>query len=433
MNRRLLLAAATAIFLATGRTLAVCVPSASQVCYSGGVAVNIGPTTGNLIPWFNGLHIFSPTTGQSNLYLDHNSAAGSSVYLETNTGTRSCTPWDTGSCTLDFQIQDNGAGVLNYNYQSSTVFQITSAGLVLRAPLTAGSGGTISAQTSNGAPTGETAGQIYYDTSAHTFNYAAAPGPTWTPLLTAATLPAPTSSVLGGVFSGSCATNQFGTGISTAGSQTCAQPSFGNLSGTAAASQLPNPTTSALGGIEAILAVAHKVISAISTAGVAALTQLASSDLSDYVAPGACGGSFTPAISGVTVPTAGGSITASSVTCEQTAAGGQNDIDIGMTITAAATGAITGGSGTLLISEPVSQNSGMGEVICPSDITSNASTTYPGGNGYTAGIIPAGNSNIKLNTWKGSTGNSALWTGVNMFIASSTVVYTLNLHCHIDH
>lgn len=61
---------------------------------------------------------------------------------------------------------------------------------------------------------------------------------------------------------------------------TSAQPAFSNISGTATAAQLPFPTTSTIGGVEAITAVAHQWISAISTAGVPQLSQPAAGDIS---------------------------------------------------------------------------------------------------------------------------------------------------------
>ncbi len=57
----------------------------------------------------------------------------------------------------------------------------------------------------------------------------------------ASQLPAPTSTTLGGVESATAPTSEFQTGISTSGAPTFAQPSFSNLSGTASASQVPNP------------------------------------------------------------------------------------------------------------------------------------------------------------------------------------------------
>jgi hypothetical protein len=67
--------------------------------------------------------------------------------------------------------------------------------------------------------------------------------------LPAARLPVPTGSTLGGVQSAAAGGNQFQTGISTAGVPQFAQPSFGNLSGTASAGQLPAATTGTLGAV----------------------------------------------------------------------------------------------------------------------------------------------------------------------------------------
>jgi hypothetical protein len=62
-------------------------------------------------------------------------------------------------------------------------------------------------------------------------------------------LPLPTSSTLGGVQSLAPVSNQFLTGISSAGAPQSAQPSFANLSGSAACSQLPALTGAVLGSV----------------------------------------------------------------------------------------------------------------------------------------------------------------------------------------
>jgi len=67
--------------------------------------------------------------------------------------------------------------------------------------------------------------------------------------LNSSTLPAPTTSVLGGVFSSSAGAHQFATGVTVTGAHTYAQPAFSDLSGSVTALQLPAATSSALGGI----------------------------------------------------------------------------------------------------------------------------------------------------------------------------------------
>ena len=59
-------------------------------------------------------------------------------------------------------------------------------------------------------------------------------------------LPAPTSTVLGGVKSATAGANQFATGVSTAGAVTFAQPSFTNLSGSASTAQLSTNLSAAI-------------------------------------------------------------------------------------------------------------------------------------------------------------------------------------------
>lgn len=75
-------------------------------------------------------------------------------------------------------------------------------------------------------------------------------------------------------------THNFATAISAQGVVSLAQPAFTDLSGTASAAQLPNPSASTLGGIESIASASHKWINSISTSGVPSLTQPDLSDLS---------------------------------------------------------------------------------------------------------------------------------------------------------
>ena len=73
---------------------------------------------------------------------------------------------------------------------------------------------------------------------------------------TAAQLPLPSATTLGGVQSDGGAAHQFVTGISTSGVPQKAQPAFTDISGSVAAAQLPNPAASTLGGVKSIAAVA---------------------------------------------------------------------------------------------------------------------------------------------------------------------------------
>lgn len=59
----------------------------------------------------------------------------------------------------------------------------------------------------------------------------------------------PSGTVRGGTLSATAPANEFQTGVSTAGTPQFAQPSFGNLSGSAAPSQLPGATTNAQGAV----------------------------------------------------------------------------------------------------------------------------------------------------------------------------------------
>jgi len=67
-----------------------------------------------------------------------------------------------------------------------------------------------------------------------------------------------------------------------------AQPAFSDLSGTLTAAQLPNPTSSTLGGVRSFAATTHKWINTISTSGVPAATQPDFSDLTGTLSAVQC-------------------------------------------------------------------------------------------------------------------------------------------------
>lgn len=96
---------------------------------------------------------------------------------------------------------------------------------------------------------------------------------TGTQTLTNKTLTSP--AVAGATWSGTTATGQ-------GNSKILETDASGNLTSAAGvtAAQLPNPTVSALGGIEAIVAVSHNWINAVNTSGVPQLSQPAYADLS---------------------------------------------------------------------------------------------------------------------------------------------------------
>jgi hypothetical protein len=78
------------------------------------------------------------------------------------------------------------------------------------------------------------------------------------------------------------------------------QASFGNITGTVAASQLPNPTSSTLGGVESLAAVANNFMTGISTSGVPTYSQPSFTNLSGSVAA-----AQMPAFTGDVTTTAG--------------------------------------------------------------------------------------------------------------------------------
>lgn len=82
------------------------------------------------------------------------------------------------------------------------------------------------------------------------------------------------------------------------------QPSFSMLSGSASAAQLPNPTASTLGGIESLAAVASNWINQISTSGVPSATQPAFTDIS-----GVATAAQTPALTGDVTKSSGSAAT----------------------------------------------------------------------------------------------------------------------------
>lgn len=77
----------------------------------------------------------------------------------------------------------------------------------------------------------------------------------------------------------STASNFFTAYNSTSGIYTKAQPAFTDISGTASAAQLPTPTSSTLGGVKSLASVSSKWINQIATDGTPSATQPAFSDL----------------------------------------------------------------------------------------------------------------------------------------------------------
>lgn len=80
----------------------------------------------------------------------------------------------------------------------------------------------------------------------------------------------------------SSATLFFNAYNSGTGAYTKTQPAFTDLSGSATAAQLPNPSATTIGGVQSIAAVGSKWINAISTSGVPAATQPTFTDLAAH-------------------------------------------------------------------------------------------------------------------------------------------------------
>ncbi len=104
-------------------------------------------------------------------------------------------------------------------------------------------------------------------------------------IISAAQLPAPTASTLGGVQSFTALSHQWINSISTSGAAAASQPSFADISGTAIPAQLPNPSASTLGGVQSFTAPSHQWISSISTSGVPAGSQPSFADISGTTIP----------------------------------------------------------------------------------------------------------------------------------------------------
>lgn len=77
-----------------------------------------------------------------------------------------------------------------------------------------------------------------------------------------------------------CDSPQVAVGVDVSGNASCAQLSFGQISGSVASSQLPNPSASALGGTESFLPVAHEFLTGLSTLGVPLAAQPSFADVS---------------------------------------------------------------------------------------------------------------------------------------------------------
>lgn len=102
--------------------------------------------------------------------------------------------------------------------------------------------------------------------------------------LAAAQLPDPTLSTKGGIKAIDAVGSRWINSIDGSGNPTLSQPAFTDISGSVAAAQLPNPSTSSLGGIQAINAVANNWIRSINTSGVPQLAQPAFTNVSGSVA-----------------------------------------------------------------------------------------------------------------------------------------------------
>jgi hypothetical protein len=95
-----------------------------------------------------------------------------------------------------------------------------------------------------------------------------------------------TAADLGSILTFGCPAHEWTNSLNIAGTFTCEQPSFSDLSGTIAPSQLVPAATGSLGAVEAVASVAHEVVQYIDNLGVPHLTQLAFSDLLGTISTG---------------------------------------------------------------------------------------------------------------------------------------------------
>ena len=188
MSRRLLLTCATAIALVFSRA------NASNLYQDGGVFVNhtplpVGGGSGGLDPVFNRLDIFSATSGLPTLYMEHSAGGAATISFGSNTGTRSCSPWDTGSCTTEFTFQDTASGGFNITAGGiivASMAQSPSSLTFKNVPISFSGGATFTPPSAVSLPTGQTTGNVFYETSGGgTLEIALGSSATWTGLLTA--------------------------------------------------------------------------------------------------------------------------------------------------------------------------------------------------------------------------------------------------------
>ena len=106
--------------------------------------------------------------------------------------------------------------------------------------------------------------------------YPASTAGNWTAL-------SPDASVTGIVGLGSGTSHQFVTYIDATGTQHLAQPAFADISGTATAAQIPAPTSTTIGGVKSAVAVAHNFVTAIGTDGSITQAQPAFTDVSGAI------------------------------------------------------------------------------------------------------------------------------------------------------
>jgi hypothetical protein len=174
-----------------------------------------------------------------------------------------------------------GTPLLSYNGTTASCVSAGGTGTVTSVALTSPNFFTVSGSPVTGSgtlafayATGLTANQVLATDASGAAGLRA---------LTGAMLPNPSSSTLGGIQSFAAVAHNFITSISTSGVPAAAQPSFADISGTAASTQLPAPTASAIGGVKAYTAVSNQFLTSIDTSGTPASAQPSFANLSGTV------------------------------------------------------------------------------------------------------------------------------------------------------
>jgi hypothetical protein len=246
--------------------------SASQVT-SGTFNVSLFPTTGISATKLNNTDI-STMTGVLKLTSGTPSNAAASDFIALWSGTCSASTYlrGDGACATP----GGGGTVTSVTTGNLSPLFTASFATNTTTPALSFTLSTAAAHSFLGNNTGSTAAPAYVQPAFSDLSGTAS----------AAQLPNPTTSTLGGVQAYTAVTNQFLTSITTSGVPVSAQPSFANLSGTATGAQLPTPQAAALGGIKSSTAGSNQFSTGVDTSGAVTYAQPSFSNLSGSATTG---------------------------------------------------------------------------------------------------------------------------------------------------